>query len=704
MYKALDPIGKLLVFILFFTGLPLHAAENLVGHDMRVSLDPENGQMSVIDHLTVPPTIRSLEFSLNRGFAIEMQTNKIHRLRSNFAHHARYRIDLPPGENRLTLTYAGKPRFSGTKSLGQMPQGVLSADGAYLDGNSAWYPVTELAIGSIDLRIEHPQQWRALSVGRLKEAQGVSQWSSRVPHDDLYLVAGPFQRTVRSHGDIDLSVWLLKPDSQLAGRYLDVMGEYIDHYSHLIGDYPFAKFAVVENPWQTGFGMPSFTLLGSRVLRLPFIPYTSLPHEILHNWLGNGIWVDYRKGNWSEGLTAYLADHWMKERRGKGAQHRLKSLQRYTNFAAEGRDSPLLAFVSRHDDTSQSVGYDKSLMFFHMLRRSLGDRAFTAALQHLWQRHRFQRIGFDRAIATLLEQEPDLLRRYRAWIETENVPRLQLGDVQVSHKDGRYQLDLSIDQQSETALEFDLPVLVTLQPGQEAQRTIQRINRRSTKLSLTFDSRPLRLDIDPAFDVLRYLDPSEQAPALNRLLGGSTRLVLPSAAADDVLAAWQRFAKTLQRRYPGLRSISDTALPPGTPAGNLLILGWDNRMFDSVSRELNRGAQQLDASGLQIGSEKYNRQQHALVLVESLVDGSNIGVVAAEDAATIDALTRKLPHYGSFGRMVFERGSAKNLRRDVLSPRQSILSRQLGEETVELVLPAEPVLGGQADAQLHGGH
>lgn len=71
-------------------------------------------------------------------------------------------------------------------------------------------------------------------------------------------------------------------------------------------------------------------------MRLPFIPYTSLPHEILHNWWGNRVWVDYEKGNWSEGLTAYLADHWMKERRGKGEQYRLKALQRYGNCAAEG--------------------------------------------------------------------------------------------------------------------------------------------------------------------------------------------------------------------------------------------------------------------------------------------------------------------------------------------------------------------------------
>ena len=44
--------------------------------------------------------------------------------------------------------------------------------------------------------------------------------------------------------------------------------------------------------------MASLTLLGPRVIRLPFIFKSSYPHEILHNWWGNGVYVDYASGNW----------------------------------------------------------------------------------------------------------------------------------------------------------------------------------------------------------------------------------------------------------------------------------------------------------------------------------------------------------------------------------------------------------------------
>ena len=107
---------------------------------------------------------------------------------------------------------------------------------------------------------------------------------------------------------------------------------YIDFYSKLLGGYPYSKFALVENPEQIGYGMPSFTLMGSRIIRFPFILHSSFPHEILHNWWGNGVFADSTSGNWSEGLTAYLADHLLLELKGKGAQYRFQEMLKYLSY------------------------------------------------------------------------------------------------------------------------------------------------------------------------------------------------------------------------------------------------------------------------------------------------------------------------------------------------------------------------------------
>jgi len=55
--------------------------------------------------------------------------------------------------------------------------------------------------------------------------------------------------------------------ANLATRYLDATERYLALYEPMLGDYPFSKFALVENFWETGYGMPSFTLLGEQIIR-----------------------------------------------------------------------------------------------------------------------------------------------------------------------------------------------------------------------------------------------------------------------------------------------------------------------------------------------------------------------------------------------------------------------------------------------------
>jgi hypothetical protein len=699
--KRLFP-GLLISALLFFTTtLPLHAAPDGIGHTMQVTLDPIAGTMEVTDDITLPTTIRSMEFSLNHGMSVLESSLELERIDSRGSRHARYRVAIDGQERSWRIRYQGKPVFSGRKSLGGMPDGVLDEKGVYLDGSSAWYPLSSLPIATVDLKIGHPESWRALSVGKLQTGADGSHWQTSVPHDDLYLVAGPFTRFAEKHGRLDLSVWLLTDEPAFANRYLGLMGDYIDHYSELLGEYPFAKFAVVENPWQTGFGMPSFTLLGSRVLRLPFIPYTSLPHEIAHNWLGNGIWVDYRQGNWSEGLTAYLADHWMKERRGKGAQHRLKSLQRFSNYAADGKDKPLLDFISRHDDTSQAVGYDKSMMLFHMIRRSLGETNFQAALKRLWERHRFEFIGFEQALRTLLESRPDLLKVYLPWLASDNVPGIKLGRLDHIPGDQQHQLQLDIERSGQANLSFQLPIYVTTKSGKPASRHVVWLKNARQQITLKLDSAPLRVDIDPAFDVLRHLDRSEQAPALNQLFGGRTAIVIPSDAPRSMQKAWQKFAQTLQRRFPQLLTVDDTD-PLPADVEHRILLGWDNQQLQAAMPAFNDVGQSLTQNGLILtaANERYERGKNSLVLVTTSPEGIATGFVGATTPKEVNALASKLPHYGSYGRLVFEAGTVKNLRKDMLSPRHSVLSRQLTETPVQLVLPPETILGASlADSQ-----
>ncbi len=654
---------------------------------------PDSGEISVEDNVRVEDPTAAFEFVLNAGLSVQTADGTLQTLATSAdGLRKAYRVSMQTPGRSLTLRYQGRPRFSGQRTHGGMPIGSVSEEGVYLDGASAWFPLFDLPIDRVRMAVSLPAGWQAVGVGGRSRQDGQVNWTSDQPHDALYLIANRFTRYHRSHGAIDLSVWLLKEDAALAETYLGVMGDYIDHYSRLIGDYPYEKFAVVENPWQTGFGMPSFTLLGSQVMRLPFIPYTSLPHEILHNWWGNGVWVDYQKGNWSEGLTAYMADHWMQERQGKGRQYRLKALQRYSNFAADGEDMPLLQFVSRHNDTSQSIGYSKSLMLFHMLRTAMGDAAFSAGLQRLWQQHRFSPIGFADAIDSITGPDRELAAQARQWLERPDAPRLRLVDVGVEASSGTYRLTLDIAQENAPPFAFDLPVAVSLS-GETSARLLQaRVDKPRNRLVFDLPGEPLRVDIDPEYDLLRYLDPTEQPPALNQLFGGTDSwLVIPAAAPAPMREAWMALARQWQARYPGLQVADDGTLLP--PSANRLLLGWENRLLARARAGFARDGQTLEDDAAVVRGTRYGADEAGVVLVANDASGVATGFVGAATPQAVASLARKLTHYGSYGRLVFDADSGANQVRDSLTSVHSRLSRQLGQAPVPLQLTPRAALG-----------
>jgi len=275
--------------------------------------------------------------------------------------------------------------------------GTIAADGVFLTGYTGWYPTSPGALNRMRLTVTLPPGWLAVSQGagpELVDGDATRiRWTEEQPQDELYLSAARFKlyRQQTPHGEAQ--AYLRLPDEDLAARYLDATAAYLARYSALIGAYPYAKFALVENFWETGYGMPSFTLLGSRVMRLPFILHSSYPHEILHNWWGNGVYVDYAGGNWSEGLTAYLSDHLNKALAGAGADYRRDQLKAYADYVQSDEDFPLTAFRGRHGSASQAIGYGKTLMTMHMLRVMLGEDTFKSGLKAFYRQNRFRTIG-----------------------------------------------------------------------------------------------------------------------------------------------------------------------------------------------------------------------------------------------------------------------------------------------------------------------
>jgi hypothetical protein len=673
-----ETLTPFVIVILLLT--PLQAAA-WVHHDLDVALDPGRHHISVTDRVTLSEAHRGrLRFRIHAGLSPKLLDPGA-TLRPVPAEHGdsaveSYRIELPEGTRRFTLRYGGEIHHpieahgeAYSRSFSATP-GLIDARGVFLAGPSHWYPDIADTLLAFSMRVDLPTGWRAVTQGvRTRRTEGgeraVERWSEEAPQQEIYLIAGPYTEYDKDLGDVQAQVFLREQDPALAQRYLDATGRYIDLYDGLIGPYPYAKFALVENFWETGYGMPSFTLLGPRVIRFPFILHSSYPHEILHNWWGNGVYVDYGTGNWAEGLTSYLADHLIKEQRGQGAAYRRGALQKYTDHVRKGLDFPLTRFRARHSAASEAVGYGKVLMLFHMLRLDLGDEAFVQGLRRLYSQYRFQVAGFDdveRVFTQVTDASVDGF--FEQWVDRAGAPALRVCGARAMPEGEGFVLTARIQQtQPGPPYRLRVPIAVTLEGVEQAYQTDIVMDTRDHDLRLTLPARPVRLDVDPQFDVFRRLDRNEIPPALSQAFGaGRALMVLPRDAPEALDRAYRGRARAWDRGTEmEIRYDDELDVLPGERA--VWILGWDNRFRSVLDRALADYDLVDQGQTLSISGTPLSREHHAVVVAARSPKDPDQALVwlAADNPAALPGLARKLPHYGKYSYLGFRGDEPANV-------------------------------------------
>jgi aminopeptidase N len=686
-------------------------AEAAVQHAIEATVSPAESLIEVTDTVTVTGhQSGTLEFALHPGLKPVLQSpgavlSVIDRgtKTADPAHGivpVRYRVVLPAGQQQFTLHYGGRIRHELQRADRQLlnTPGTITAAGVFLSDSSYWYPEFAQDQVTFDLTLHLPKGWYGMSQGervihQTSGKQVVEQWRCDRPQQEVYLVAGPYTEYVQPAGGVQAMVLLRRPNPALAQQYLDATGEYIRLYSDLIGPYPYKKFALVENFWESGFGMPSFTLLGVTVIRLPFIVHTSYPHEILHNWWGNGVYVDYAHGNWSEGLTSYLADHLLAEQRGKGAEYRRNLLQKYTDYVRRQQDFPLTEFRSRHSAATESVGYGKALMLFHMLRLDLGDARFMRGLRELYRQYCFRVAGFDdvqRVFSTVAGHPLDAF--FRQWVQRRGAPELRLSGVHATRQGSGFRLSAVIEQvQPEDPYDLRVPLAIRLEGRQPAWETVVKLDARRREIDLQLPARPLQLAVDPRFDVFRRLDRSEIPPAVSQALGDSRLLiVLPSAAPADLKVAYRALARDWQGSFPQpVEVVTDSELEQLPEDRSVWLFGWDNR-FRSALRKALAEYDYADLGNLvRIDGTNLKRKENAVVALGRLAGRPEhaLGWLAAGQAAALPGLARKLPHYGKYSYLAFTGTAPDNVLKGQWPVVHSPLSRVVVQDDGTVVTP-----------------
>jgi len=551
-------------------GRPASAGVLQVAHELNIELVPAAHLLVGRDNMSIRvDDRRKLVFSLSdRVTQIRVEVEG--KPRTFKFSSSELEIPLEPDERRraLEVFIAYEAVFNdplpvdplNTDNPGFGVIGSISDAGTFLLSGAGWYPDLVDSQDTFLLRVNAPEGILAVTAGLgLGHTTGggktLSEWRVDHPLRGLALSAAAYRVKELKVGEVTAATYFLPQNQDLAPAYLEATARYLQLYSDLFGPYPFPKFAVVENFLPTGFGFPSYTLLGSTVLRLPFILTTSLGHEIAHCWWGNGVFVDFESGNWSEALTTYVSDYLYKEMESpaEARNYRLNALRNYAELVPPAKDFPLARFLSRTDTATKAVGYDKGVMVFHMLRRRLGEEAFWGGLRDLYRERLFQPSAWDDLRRAFERRSGQPLSAFfDQWVQRRGAPRIRLEVAAEEPGQGPGTVSGRVVQER-PFFSADFELVLETRDGR-ANKAVH-LSEASSRFEFTGVSEPRRMLIDPDHHTLRRLDPVEIPPTVNSLKSSPSVLMIVSS---QVSGNGRRLADVIARSL-GIRNLKVVA-------------------------------------------------------------------------------------------------------------------------------------------------
>ncbi len=689
-------ISRLITLIMIFS-IPLLADQatiSITHQSMEIRLSPDEHLASIENDLQFKALdpIREIKFLLNKDVQIRKVESAGKSLsfklteefdpapytkeadsswQKEYEDAAELQITLskPLKEGKITLIYSFEAQedvdqaaFS-REYIAYKVKAYIGKKGVFISPGHFWYPTLPDNLSRFDILVITPDTLQILTQGKLMLEEVVdntlqTNWKIDYPADGVHLVGSRYQVQETKYKDISIFTYFFPESQDLAESYLNACQRYLGMYENLIGPYPFSKFAVVENFFPTGYGMPSYTLLGSQVIRLPFIIYTSLGHEVAHNWWGNSVYIDYNSGNWCEGLTTYFADHYYKEMKNKleAAQYRRDLNRDFTVYVKDQKDFPLSDFSERTESASRAIGYGKSALVFHQLRQIIGDSLFFKSFQKFYQDFKFKDASWGDIQRTAeAVSGKDLDWFFEQWIQRKGAPQLEL--LSTHYRDGQIEIKLKQLQEDLYHLYIPIEILQT-----DSSSVVEYVWLKEQEQMYQFPSAkiPLMVTVDPYYDLLRKLEKDEIPPTLSEIFAQEKALVvLPDKCSPGALEHYQTFANTMTEGEEGVKIVKAQEMSDSDLENNsLYILGTpaENSIFSKIAWEED-SAFKVGENQFQIHDNSIPGPDDVSILIHRRSNSDeNICLIAMGENYKAGRVANLMRHYGKYSYLLFTDG------------------------------------------------
>ncbi|MEW6026075.1 MAG: M20/M25/M40 family metallo-hydrolase [Planctomycetota bacterium] len=643
---------------------------NITSHKITAELNPLIHYIAVTDTLeatvikqSVPPKAGNFYFALHPGLELKSlvwQDNKnpilLNVTKGKLDWLQQYNFSLPlsrsPEPDKFTLiaSYSGKifDKPEDEKTLGFVAggrtSGVISEQGVYLHHGTGWYPrLPSSPMIKFEVTTLTPAGWESVGQDELKSRTTkdnitTTTWTSNIPFDGYTLVAGPYIITSEMVNGVRVAAYFYKQSQQFAKTHIDAARKFLSIFQSFLAPYPYKSFSIVENFFTTGYGMPSYTLLGSDVIMMGrHANEGGIGHEMMHCWWGNYVNVDESRGNWCEGLTTYCANYYyleLKKTPRDSLNYRRINCVKFSAFVNEGNDKPVRTFVGKQAEIDNEIGYGKPAAMFHMIRKMIGDDAFFGALRLVikekggnkanWEDFQF---AFEKTFEQSAKDKGGsasggkLQWFFDQWLDRTGIPDLTLENPAVNNN----KVSFTIRQNTVPPFKLMLPVVITTDQGKE-EKTVEVSNVVENKTVEVSGGKVLSIAIDPEHHIFRRFKDKELWPCLGATMGDKNLIVIyPSAGTPEENALYKKVAERVSNNFKaamkGDNEISQTDLNNnsiillGSPAVNLATaqLVADSRFSAGPASGGKPANCAITKDGFRINDTNYHSQGQALM-------------------------------------------------------------------------------------------
>ena len=592
-------------------------------------------------HYALDVQINTPEQKISASARLKSDTNNTIRL---FLPNLRkFKVDNKPittaaGES-INLTFqSGQERLISYEAVfADKETNFIDKENVFLNGE--WYPRPD-ALAEYALSVTLPKEFIATSEAEAVTIQEHGETKTfhfqfKHPLDTLHLAASSrYVLKKDRHNNIIIEAYFFKEDAQLIDTYIAHTKRYLKMYEDMLTPYPYGRFAIVENIFPTGYSMPTYSLLGSKVLHLPFIVKTSLGHEILHQWFGNYVYIDFAHGNWAEGITNYLSDHHYAYLEGKDAAYRKQIMVNYGAYINENNAMPVSDFYNRRNKAQSAVGYGKAAMLFHGLKKRYGDKTFFASIREFIKKNCFREASWhdiQRAFEKITGE--NLYAYFDHWLNRKDIPRFSVENAELSVEQGQLKMNFTLLQQVEP---YPLRLPITLYNERDKSLCFVEVKGSKEKISLTLDEPPTKVVIDEDYTLMRQLAPQEIPPVLAGIMGKEKLTAVISTEQRTIYQPLIEATGIKNITYVSPDEISFSRIKENS----LLIAGYDNTLIDMLF-----GIQAIPNNGvrLRVYKNPYNEKERIMLL-------------HVKSRAEAQAVQRKISHYGKYTELAFNHG------------------------------------------------